>query len=148
MIYGKIQDLEKMVLEEKIQAGLAFLKEHDFSKDSLGVHEIDENSFFVVIEYETKEKEKCFWESHKTNLDLHYIIEGKEKIAIEHIDRLVMMEPYNTEKDAIIFDGEIESTIAMNPEDVMICFPEDGHMTGIALNNVSKVRKIVLKLKV
>lgn len=148
MIYGKLQDLENMVLEEKLQAGLAFLKKHDFSNDSLGVHEIDENSFFVVIEYDTKEKEKCFWESHRANLDLHYIIEGNEKIAIKHIDQLVMKEPYNNEKDAIIFDGEIESTIAMNPGDAMICFPEDGHMTGIALNNLSKVRKIVLKLKV
>ncbi|MEH7247395.1 YhcH/YjgK/YiaL family protein [Neobacillus niacini] len=148
LIKGKLNDLiETHVVAAKFQAGLNLLKETDFSPYSAGRHELDENLFFFLNEYETKNAEECFWEAHQKYLDVHYILEGKEAIAVDHIDNQKVKEEYDEVKDAIFFEGNVDSTVTMTPGDVMICFPEDSHMTGIIAGEKQKVRKVVLKVK-
>lgn len=149
MIFGRINDLiESNTLSEKLQSKLLFLKESDFSLATAGRHEINEDLFFFLNEYETKEAEECFWEAHQKFLDFHFIIEGRENIAVDHFENQRIIEAYNAEKDAIFFEGDVHSIITMNPGDVMICFPEDSHMAGIIAKNKQKVRKVVLKVKI
>ncbi|MFS0774956.1 YhcH/YjgK/YiaL family protein [Neobacillus sp. 3P2-tot-E-2] len=149
MLKGKLNDLvESQILSEKIQSTLLLLKEHDFSAYPAGRHELGEDLFFFLNEYETKESAACFWEAHQVYLDFHYILEGNENIAVEHIEHQQVKEAYNEEKDATFFEGDIHSIITMNPGDVMICLPEDSHMAGITLDEKQKVRKVVLKVKV
>jgi YhcH/YjgK/YiaL family protein len=140
--------LEDPTQSTKIQSAVKFLSETDFSGLTLGQHIIDEDTFFFLSEYETKDVNDCFWESHIKNLDLHYILEGTEKVGYELIDRLSMKEPYNQEKDAIFFTGEVNSAVTLNQGDVLVCFPQDGHMTGISGIEKTKVRKVILKVKI
>jgi YhcH/YjgK/YiaL family protein len=148
LLKGKLNDLvESQILSEKIQSTLLLLKEHDFSAYPAGSHELGEDLFFFLNEYETKEVEACFWEAHQVYLDFHYILEGNENIAVDHIERQQVKEAYNEEKDATFFEGDVHSIITMNPGDVMICLPEDSHMAGITLDEKQKVRKVVLKVK-
>lgn len=147
MITGKLEDIrEKAVLSDKILTKLEFLNS-DFSQYTAGCYEVDHNSFFFLNEYETKEEESCFWEAHRKYVDIHYMLEGQEKIAVDHIERLQVKEEYDAEKDAIFFKGDVLSGITMNPGDVMICFPEDSHMTGLIVHERQKVRKVVLKVE-
>lgn len=134
-------------LNEELRKKLAILKEIDFSQYPAGRHEINDELFFFLNEYETKEAEECFWEAHQKYLDVHYILEGKEKIAFDHIDRQMIKEDYNAEKDATFFEGVVDSVISMNPGEAMICYPEDSHMTGIVAGEKQKVRKVVLKVE-
>ncbi|AGK55828.1 YhcH/YjgK/YiaL family protein [Bacillus sp. 1NLA3E] len=149
MILDKLTHLlESTVQPANIQRAVQFLAEEDFSSYELGKHIIDEEMFFFLSEYETNSVEDCFWESHQTYLDLHYILEGSEKVGYEQINRLTVKETYNEEKDAIFFTGEVHSTVSLNKGDVLVCFPQDGHMTGINTGNtVTKVRKVILKVK-
>ncbi|MEH7491805.1 YhcH/YjgK/YiaL family protein [Neobacillus niacini] len=148
MLKGKLNDLvESQILSEKIQSTLLLLKEHDFSVYPAGRHELGEDLFFFLNEYETKEVEACFWEAHQVYLDFHYILEGNENIAVDHIEHQQIKEAYNEEKDATFFEGDVRSIITMNPGDVMICLPEDSHMAGIMLDEKQSVRKVVLKVK-
>ncbi|MBY0149286.1 YhcH/YjgK/YiaL family protein [Neobacillus niacini] len=148
MLKGRLNDLvESQILSKKIQSSLLVLKEHDFSAYPAGRHELGENLFFFLNEYETKEAEACFWEAHQVYLDFHYILEGRENIAVDHIDHQQVKEAYNEEKDATFFEGDVQSIITMNPGDVMICLPEDSHMAGITPDEKENVRKVVLKVK-
>jgi YhcH/YjgK/YiaL family protein len=148
LIIGKLNDLvDSHIFNEKLHSKLNLLNEVDFSQYTAGRHEIDEDLFFFLNEYETKEVENCFWEAHQKYLDLHFILEGKENIAVDHIERQLVKEEYTVEKDAIFFEGDVHSVITMNPGDVMICFPEDSHMAGIIAEQTQRVRKIVLKVK-
>lgn len=148
MIYGKLSDvINYKNLDPKLQSKCNFLKDTDFSQYGPGRHEIEEDLFFFVNEYETKEVEECFWEAHRKYLDFHFILEGTEKIAVDHIERQKVKEDYNEEKDAIFFNGDVHSVVTMRPGDVMICYPEDSHMTAILAGKKEKVRKIVLKVK-
>jgi len=148
MIVGRLIDLiESQSLTERLQSKLQLLKETDFSKYMAGRHELSEELFFFLNEYETKAAEECFWEAHQKYLDFHFILEGKENIAVDHIEHQRVKEAYNDEKDAVFFDGDVHSIITMNPGDAMICFPEDSHMAGIIAEESQKVRKVVLKVK-
>jgi YhcH/YjgK/YiaL family protein len=149
LIIGRLNNLvESKAFTEKLQSKLLYLKEADFSLATAGRHEINEDLFFFLNEYETKEAEECFWEAHQKYLDFHYILEGKENIAVDHFENQRIIESYNAEKDAIFFEGDVHSIITMNPGDVMICFPEDSHMAGIIAENKQKVRKVVLKVEI
>lgn len=132
----------------KIQRGLQFLRDTDFSGQTAGRHEVDEELFYFINEYETKAAEECFWEAHRINLDLHYILEGKEKIGYAAIELLDVKEEYSAEKDAVFFTGQLESAVAVSAGDLVICYPQDGHMTAIAAGNKESVRKVVLKIKI
>ncbi|WP_066054447.1 YhcH/YjgK/YiaL family protein [Robertmurraya korlensis] len=148
MIIGKLENVREMgLINEKILSKLEFLKDEDFTQYAAGRHEVANDSFFFLNEYETKEEESCFWEAHRKFLDIHFILEGQEKIAFDHIDRQQVKEEYDAEKDAIFLEGSILSEITMNPGDVMICFPEDSHMTGLIAQEKQKVRKVVLKVE-
>jgi YhcH/YjgK/YiaL family protein len=148
LIIGRLNNLiESQFLTDRLQSKLHLLKESEFSKLTAGRHEMGEDLFFFLNEYETRAAEDCFWEAHQKYLDFHFILEGKENIAIDHIDHQKVIQAYNEEKDAIFFEGEVNSMITMHPGDVMICFPEDSHMAGIIAEEVQKVRKVVLKVK-
>lgn len=149
MISGKLTDLlNNQYLDEKLQKGFRFLNEVNFEEYSTGKHEVSDDLFFVVSEFESKEEEDGFWEAHRNYLDFHYILKGNEKIAVDHIDNQVIKNNYDEEKDFIEFDGPIESSLLMKPGDVMVCFPEDSHMTGLYSTEKQQVRKIILKLKI
>lgn len=149
MIIDQLSDLvESNALNPKLQSKLNFLKETDFSKYPVGRHEMDGESYFVVIEYETKPVEDCFWEAHQKYLDIQYYLEGTEKMAVDHIDRQKVKEQYNEEKDMTIYEGEVDSVVTMNPGDVAVLFPEDSHMPSIIAKEKQKVRKIVIKAKI
>jgi YhcH/YjgK/YiaL family protein len=148
LIIGRLNDLvDSNTFAERVQSKLLFLKEADFSQATAGRHEISKDLFYFLNEYETKDAEDCFWEAHQKYLDFHFILEGKENIAVDHIENQRVIEAYNAEKDATFFDGDVNSVITMNPGDVMVCFPEDSHMAGIIAENKQKVRKVVLKVK-
>jgi len=132
----------------KIQRGLQFLRETDFTGQAAGRHEVDEELFYFINEYETKAENDCFWEAHRVNLDLHYILEGKEKIGYAVIERLEVKEEYNGVKDAVFFTGSVESAVAVEAGDVVVCYPQDGHMAGIVSGEKQAVRKVVLKIKI
>lgn len=137
-----------VTLGDKVERGLRFLKETDFANQAAGKHEVDGETFYFVNEYVTKDASECFWEAHEVNLDLHYILEGTEKIGYAPIGRLQVKEAYNPDKDAVFFDGTLETAVTVSPGDVVICYPQDGHMTGIQVQEPQAVRKIVLKIKI
>lgn len=140
--------VEQKPWDSKIHKGVQFLQNTDFSNQPTGVHLVDDEIFYVVAEYETKSAAECFWEAHEKYLDFHYIIEGSEKIGHEQIERLTVKEAYNADKDAVFLTGEVNSVVAVSQGDVLVCYPQDAHMTGIALQEKVKVRKVILKVKI
>ena len=87
MVFGNIRDLEDYgYLEEEILKCFAYAEKHDLMSYEKGSHEIQGDHLFVnIVEYETTETENRFWEAHRNYLDLHLMLEGKERIDINFI---------------------------------------------------------------
>lgn len=132
----------------EIQKGLQFLRDTDFAGQAAGRHDVNEDMFYFINEYETKDAGDCFWEAHRVNLDLHYILEGTERIGYCAIEHLAVRDEYSIEKDAVFFTGPVESAVTAGPGTLVVCYPQDGHMTGIEAGRKQAVRKVVLKIRI
>jgi YhcH/YjgK/YiaL family protein len=132
----------------EIQKGLQFLRDTDFAGQAAGRHDVNEDMFYFINEYETKDAGECFWEAHRVNLDLHYILEGTERIGYAAIEQLAVKDEYSAEKDAVFFTGPVESAVTAGPGALVVCYPQDGHMTGMEAGSKQAVRKVVLKIRI
>lgn len=134
---------------EKIDRAISYIKEMDFQNLEPKMYEVDgDEIFFNLIEYETKEEEERFWESHKKYIDLHFILEGKEFIGYEQFNRMKVKENYHEADDYYLLEGNLQSKVLLQKDDFMILYPEDVHMTALKVDESERVRKVVFKIKI
>ncbi|MDE7068509.1 MAG: YhcH/YjgK/YiaL family protein, partial [Schaedlerella arabinosiphila] len=83
MIFGNIQNLKEYAfLEDAVKECFDYAGSHDLKAYEKGSHEIDGKRLFVnIVEYQTVEAEKRFWEAHREYLDIHLMLDGTEQIA-------------------------------------------------------------------
>ena len=149
MILDNIKNYKKYEsLNRNFEKAFEFLKRGDLGSLAIGKYEIDgENVFAMVQEYETKDLENAKYEAHKKYIDIQYLIKGTENMGYVSIDKLEVSSPYSEESDFMLFTGE-PRLILLNEEEFFIFFPEDGHMPGIFVKEKSKVKKVVVKVRV
>lgn len=111
--------------------------------------ELDENNFALEQTYNTKNREECFFESHKKHIDVQFIFSGEEIIEVSNRNLLAVALAYNEELDFIKYeDKKGISAIVLKAGDVAIFYPQDVHMPCIKAGNGVKVLKAVVKVKV
>src|SRR3712207_9381164 len=85
-------------LPEAILKVFDYASKNDLQAFELGKHEIDGEKVFVnIVQYDTTTVESRFWEAHKKYLDIHFMLQGKERINLNFVDCLNKLE--YTEKD-------------------------------------------------
>ena len=55
---------------------------------------LDEHCFVLEQAYISKNKEDCFFESHKKYIDIQYVFEGEEIMEVENISNLEVTTAY------------------------------------------------------
>ena len=105
----------------------------------------NENIFVNRFNYIGQKEFDCFFEGHKNYLDIHIILNGKEKLGYSDISELNQVSKYDLENDFIKFEGPIKNYIDLKAGDFVITFPEDIHMPKISINDET-IEKIVCKV--
>lgn len=148
MIIDKIENAEIYHrLSDKIITAFNYIKETDLSKISSGRYEIDKKNIFALVqEYDTKNPDDCKLESHFNYIDLQYIISGAELMGIKTLINDIPLSK-NEENDIAFYDG-YPNFFKLNEGMFAIFFPDDLHMPGIKINQSSKVKKVVIKIRV
>lgn len=131
-----------------LEKGFKFLTEK-FSVDMEdGKYEIDgEKCFALVQSYDTVSSDEKRWEAHLEYLDIQYVEEGEE--FIEYLPTVDLDEEENLTPDSdLIFFKKKDCTakFVMKHGDFAIFYPQDGHKPGVTYNNVSKIKKVVVKV--
>ncbi|MGL4986684.1 MAG: YhcH/YjgK/YiaL family protein [Treponemataceae bacterium] len=149
MIFANINDVQRYsYLEKKLLQCLAYAKDNNLQKMHEGKHQIDGDEIFVNIsEYTTVTKEERFWESHRKYIDIHLMITGCEKIALNHRDNLTQKE-YDEQKDYLALEGEDTSIVTLQEGDFLICYPEDAHITAIKVGKGIPIKKAIFKVRI
>ncbi|MFR5266614.1 YhcH/YjgK/YiaL family protein [Clostridium sp.] len=112
-----------------------------------GTHEVDgKDIFFNRVSYETKGDSKGFWEGHREYIDIHIILEGKEKINYNISNNLKGLN-YDKEGDFASFEGRSKQSLILEKGDFVIFYPEDIHMTGLIVDEPEQVEKVIFKVK-
>lgn len=137
-------------LKERIDAAVEMITGLDFDNLVLGRHDVDEDFFYIVQEYETKPLEAGRHEAHKAYVDIQYVISGKERIDVTAAAGMEIDEPYDEEKDLVFFkEPEQAANIILIDGGYAILYPADSHKPGLrAGKEAVKVRKIVGKVRV
>lgn len=149
MIFGNIKNLKEFsYLEEDILKCLEYAKTHELLSLKKGSHEIDGDRLFVnIVEYETTTPENRFWEAHKDYLDLHFMLSGKEQIDVNFIDNMEQKE-FAPKDDFLPLEGEANSHVVLTKGDFLICYPNDGHRTGVQVGEPMMIKKAIFKIKI
>lgn len=132
-----------------ISKALSFLRNNDVDMLPLGKTLGSNDSFYCQkLEYMTENIEQTPFEIHQHFLDLHYIVDGTEKIDIS-LNPVVKVDEVTTENKDIQFveNPDTFNRVTLHKGDFLLIGMNEPHRTnGQVTSQPSFVSKIVLKL--
>jgi len=159
--FGTIELLKEQVDSKKFKVAFEYLEkvrdsqtiEHrrllNLPIDAFEKVDLDHNNFALEQVYNSKERSKCFFESHKQYIDVQFILEGEEIIEVINTNNLMIKSSYNDKIDLVKYEMSDQSSILkLKKGDIAIFFPQDGHMPCIKIKSSLKVVKTVIKVHV
>ena len=107
-------------------------------------------AFAVEQVYLTRTRPEGFFESHRRYIDVQVMVGGAEVMEVADISRLTVTQDYDPERDYMKYaDPGDASALRLQPGDVAVFFPSDGHMTCLQVaGRASRVHKTVVKVPV
>lgn len=153
-IFGSLADIKEQLNHKAFQIAFRYLENisDDFLdlKDTECIKEMITDDIFVLKQaYYTKNREDCFFESHKKYIDVQYMVKGEEIMEVSDIKNLNLITPYDENTDFIKYDGNKNiSSLYIKEKELAIFFPEDGHQPCIKTDKSSLVYKAVIKIPI
>ena len=108
-----------------------------------GRHELTEEIYVNVMEYETKEA--GVFEAHHRYIDIHYLIHGTERIEIANESKLDITVPYDENEDYVLGTASGEQ-YTIKEKVPFVVMPGEAHRPGLKLGECAQVKKAVLKV--
>ncbi|MDR2928150.1 MAG: YhcH/YjgK/YiaL family protein [Cytophagaceae bacterium] len=147
MIVDTIENASRYyMLHPSIEIAFEFLEDIDADNFAEGKTEIAGEHLFVNgIAKETQEFTDSVWESHEKYIDIHFMLEGKERIFYASEDSMKEITPYNYDKDATFFEGK-GNEVCVPENGFVIFFPGEIHKAMVHTGKSEPVKKLVIKL--
>ncbi len=113
-------------------------------------HELEGGVFVIEQVYETKLRADGFFESHRKYIDIQAVFEGEEAMEVADQARMKERQPYNAERDLIVYEDSSEaSLLRVYRGQLAVFFPVDVHMPTLRIRSEPcLVRKAVVKVPV
>ena len=92
----------------------------------------------------TRPMEKLTWEAHHRAIDIHFVVDGGEKIGYADIRKLTVTEDH-PEEDYMLLEGDGDF-LTLEPGYFVITFPEDAHAPSMTDGEPKTYNKIVAKI--
>lgn len=102
--------------------------------------------FFTPVTLRSKPESDCTFEAHRRYIDLHYIISGRERIALSDKSALTVKETYSEEKDIEFLQGDSYTHCVLSAGQFLLCYPHDAHKVAIMVDEPEDIQKIVFKI--
>ena len=137
-------------LSEDIAKALDILRDPGVCDKADGKYGVDgEDLFYIVDSYTTEPEGDRRFEGHEKYIDVQFIVEGCEVMGYAPVDSLTICQAYDGETDVAFYDTPADYTrIDAVAGSFCIFYPQDGHMPCCKGRQASKVKKIVVKIRV
>lgn len=134
---------------ERWEKAFNYLKTNNLEMISIGRHELDGANLFVnVDEYTTRNEENSRFEAHREYIDIQYLVYGEEKIGIIDLGNTTEIIPYDSLKDVTFLTAKQNNYRTASPDRFFVFFPGDAHRPCVKTDENSKVRKVVVKIRI
>jgi YhcH/YjgK/YiaL family protein len=150
MVFDSIKNYKLYTnLSPRIAQALKIAAETDFTKVEAGKYFVDgENLFYIVQSYKTAPPLQKI-EAHRKYIDIQFMVKGAEKIGVDSIKGLEVVDPYVEEKDIEFLSlGKNLTYLTVRQGYFAIFWPTDAHMPGRQIDKPQDVLKVVFKVKV
>lgn len=137
--------------EERLGRGLDWLAENDWEAQELGRAEIDGDALFAnVMAFETSFPESKDYEAHQAYIDVHYVLEGEERIAVAPVEACEVVTEYNEQDDFALYRApeDQETWVTAQAGDFVVTEPGVAHKPGCCGENPAPLKKAVVKVAV
>lgn len=133
---------------DSVQKAVSFLKTVDLKSTPLGGSHQEGDSFYCqTLEYDTEPITHFDFEVHQQRLDLHYIVEGEERIDVSPDAEFVPVTGYNDNRDIqYVETPKFYNKVILHVGDFILIGMHEPHRTNGEVTTPVHVRKIVLKL--
>ncbi len=124
----------------------ADIKEEDAGKTFV----VDDDFYYIVKSYETKDVSDCKFESHKKYVDIQYMIKGTEAMSLIDVNRVSPTTEYNEEKDIMFFENPKEecATLTLSGGNYVTFYPNDAHRPSMKAQNKEVILKAIGKVRI
>lgn len=133
--------------EKEFKILFEFIRDNNINKLPLGKIEIDGDRIFLMnVETSGNDESIQPLEMHRKYIDVHILIDGKEKIgwkATSDINHL--LKQYEEDGDCALSDDKPQFYVILEPGDCFVAYPEDAHAPAIG---DGKIRKLIGKIKI
>jgi len=153
MIYGDLRHWkqEEGGFSPSIRQAMEVLQGLDFTSIEPGKYEVDGNRmYYMVQESTTRDRQGLKAESHRSYMDIQYIVSGEEKIGFARLtDEQVITDDLLESGDALLYeDLHDEMELVLKAGNYAMFYPADIHRPGWRVNEEdSPLKKIVFKIK-
>lgn len=149
MIFDSISNKENYKEEKEIYQTLNFFEKLK-KWDDVESNAIIQKDWISAnpVSFLSKDESECMYEAHRKHIDVHYIMEGIEKIATADVKNLQEKVPFVKDKDIGFYEGCESGSYLLKTGDFMVCFPSDAHKVGMMNTVPGMVKKVVVKIRV
>lgn len=160
-IFGTIETVKEQINDSKFDKAFLYIQKlqdknsaeykslSNIKLNECNKIELNENCFVLEQSYISKNKEDCFFESHKKYIDIQYIFEGEEIMEVEKLSNLQVTTAYKEDLDYAKYSQSKDSSVLkIRENELAIFYPNDAHMPCIKIDENKKVIKAVFKISV
>ena len=147
MIIDTIDNLGKYVALNPLFADVVeYLKNNDLQTMEVGKYPIKDKDLFLNLSLaKQRTKDTAFLETHINMIDIQIPITCAETFGYTPLEDLPVFE-YNAEKDITKYgDTKAQTYVTVNPGQMAIFFPQDGHAPCII--EKEEIKKARFKVK-
>ncbi len=148
MIYDSLKNAKLYGDISRLESVVDFINTHDMKSLSTGRNDIDGEDLYVnVIEYETTTDPVKF-ESHIEYIDVHYMVDGAEGIALDDVDNLTVSDAYDKDMEAALYVADVKDVVTLKTGMFVVLYPHEAHRGKIPCGKTAPLRKAVFKIKI
>lgn len=149
MISGNIEQLSAHFKPELIQPILDFINKNNLETLPTGKHPVANGIFAIVIKTASRNLKGQQFEAHCKNLDLHYLVSGKEVLAFTNAHTLSIAAIYNSAEDYLLYQPpQHYSQVGLTEKQFALFYPEDAHCAQGHLQEENSIAKVVFKIPI
>lgn len=148
MIISNLKHSERIEpLHPAFKKAFDYIKSHDLLHEACGRIELDGDRLFINnVSPTCLPAEAQVLEVHRDYIDIHVLLEGKERIGWKALEDLqAEKQAYNPTSDCALYTDRPTFYVDLQPGEFVVVFPEDPHAPLIGTGNI---RKLIIKVKI